>query len=110
MKLKLSDGALGDVMVEMLDKLGWGVGLEEVKHAISALPDLPKGSTLLLSAPIFIPPEVRRLLKGASAEISEGANPDVDQRHEGSNEVIDPAQIARSQPGKRGNANAHRRW
>ena len=55
---------LGTVMVEMLDKLGWGVGLDEAKQAVSAWERLyPKEKAI-----IFIPPEQQQLLVGTSGE------------------------------------------
>jgi len=54
---------LGEVMVEMLDKLGWGVGLAEAKHAVSVWERVyPEGRAI-----IFIPPEQRQLLAAPSS-------------------------------------------
>jgi len=59
---------LGDVMVEMLDKLGWGVGLEEAKHAVSVWEDQhPRHRAL-----VFIPPEHQQLFKSGTTPLSAG--------------------------------------
>ena len=51
-------------MVEMLNKLGWGVGLDEAKHAVSVWEDQHQQDRVL----IFIPPEEQQLLKSVTLE------------------------------------------
>ena len=59
--------SLGNVMVEMLNKLGWGVGLDEAKHAVSVWEDHQRDKAL-----VFIPPEEQQLLKSVTTPMNTG--------------------------------------
>jgi hypothetical protein len=77
---------LGTVMVEMLTKVGWKVGPEEIKRAIS--------NDLRDNILIFMPPEHRQLLKERREELSERSHRDLDEQRAERDKAIDPAHVA----------------
>lgn len=86
--------SLGDVMVEILTKQGWRVGLDEVRRSISHWWD----HTPQDRASVFIPPELQQFLRRTSGEGGEQSEAQQQEKH---NEGFDAAQVTATPPRRR---------